>query len=90
MVLDAMRALEYQIGLEYPGIWVVLRMFSNGNVYIDIPKMVASKFCSVQICDGPPNDELLRVSHSIRLWFDDNGFDFDAALEKSKAGAVDN
>jgi hypothetical protein len=85
-VLEAMRALEYQIGLEFPevplgGTDVMLKIFSNGQVFIYIPSDVVSQYGSVQICDGPPNDEMLRVPHSIRCWFENNELDFDAALK---------
>lgn len=87
-MLKAMRALEKQLGILFPEyadvglncVW--LQVWSNGQVFIKIPKDASDKYFSVQMCDGPPNDELLRVHHSIRLWFDENGFDFDAMLKQ--------
>jgi len=87
VVLKALKALEYQINLEND--WrtlttstATLTMYSSGNVFIKIPEFMTKKYGTVQICDGPPNDELLRVAHSIRLWFEENDFDFDEALKK--------
>ena len=86
-MLNAMRALEYQIRLKDPQASpVYLRLYSDGEVHICIPSDVAVRgYDRIELTDSPPYDELLRVHHSIRLWFDEHEFDFDDALQKSAA-----